>query len=123
MRLRDAKVLYAAGHFDGAYYLGGLGIECALKACIARAAQRFEFPDKARVDRIHTHRLDVLFKEAGLESELTRATRGLKENWATVRDWRVDLRYSLGRSEAECRTFLKAITGRDGVLPWLKRVW
>ena len=123
MRVREAKALYTAGHFDGAYYLGGLGVECALKASIARKTRRFEFPDKPRADRVYTHRLELLLKEAELELELARASDAVKENWTTVRDWKVDLRYIVGKSEAECRAFLRAITGRDGALPWLKRFW
>jgi len=123
LRMREARALYMAGHFDGAYYLGGLGVECALKACIARATRRFEFPDRARADRVYTHRLESLLKEAGLELELTRASNAVKENWTTVRDWKVELRYSVGKSEAVCRAFLTAATGRDGALPWLKRFW
>ena len=51
-RLRDARLLLAGGAFDGAYYLGGLAVENALKACIARATQRYEFPDRNRVNRL-----------------------------------------------------------------------
>jgi HEPN domain-containing protein len=32
VRLNEAKVLLDAGHFDGAYYLAGYAVECALKA-------------------------------------------------------------------------------------------
>ncbi len=36
IRLRDAEVLLDNGRYDGAYYLLGYVIECALKACIAK---------------------------------------------------------------------------------------
>ena len=36
IRLRDAKVLLDNECFDGAYYLAGYVIECALKAWIAK---------------------------------------------------------------------------------------
>lgn len=39
VRVREAEMLLAAGLFDGAYYLAGLAVECALKACIAKATQ------------------------------------------------------------------------------------
>jgi len=32
MRLRDARVLLANGNLEGAYYLTGLAVECAIKA-------------------------------------------------------------------------------------------
>jgi HEPN domain-containing protein len=42
-RVTDARVLFAAGRYDAAYYLAGLAVECALKARIARATARYEF--------------------------------------------------------------------------------
>jgi len=36
IRLRDAEVLLENGRFDGAYYIAGYSVECALKACIAK---------------------------------------------------------------------------------------
>lgn len=56
-RLAEAKILLDAGRSDGAYYLAGYAVECALKACIARGTQRHEFPDKKTVDASHTHNL------------------------------------------------------------------
>jgi len=38
-----------AGFFDGAYYLAGYAVECAIKACIAKGTRRYEFPDKRKV--------------------------------------------------------------------------
>ncbi|MCP5119377.1 MAG: HEPN domain-containing protein, partial [bacterium] len=35
-RLDDAKVLLDGGRYNGAYYLSGYVVECALKACIAK---------------------------------------------------------------------------------------
>jgi HEPN domain-containing protein len=49
VRLKEAKALLGAGLWDGAYYLAGYAVECALKACIAKQTQRYEFPDKKRV--------------------------------------------------------------------------
>jgi HEPN domain-containing protein len=40
LRLADARALLSAGRFAAAYYLAGYAVECALKACIARAVQR-----------------------------------------------------------------------------------
>jgi hypothetical protein len=47
---------------DGAYYLAGYAVECALKACIAKETKRYEFPDKKRVDSSYSHNLDLLVK-------------------------------------------------------------
>ena len=67
VRLREAQALLRTGVADGAYYLAGYAVECALKACIAKGTQKYEFPDKKRVDSSYSHNLDVLVKLAGLE--------------------------------------------------------
>ena len=64
IRLREARSLFSAGHFDGAYYLAGYSIECALKACIARRTKRHDFPDKKAVDKSYTHNLEQLVAAA-----------------------------------------------------------
>jgi hypothetical protein len=55
VRLSEARALLKAELPDGAYYLAGYAVECALKACIAKETQRYEFPDKKRVNSSHTH--------------------------------------------------------------------
>ncbi|MGD0499175.1 MAG: hypothetical protein ABSC23_12145 [Bryobacteraceae bacterium] len=70
IRLREAKALASGGLPDGAYYLAGYALECALKACIAKATRRHEFPDRARANASHTHDLPGLVKLAGLEEAL-----------------------------------------------------
>ena len=56
-RIREAKSLLAAEFMDGAYYLAGYSVECALKACIAKQTQEHDFPDKKLVNESHTHNL------------------------------------------------------------------
>lgn len=63
-RLAEANALLAAGFPDGAYYLAGYAVECALKACITRGTQRYDFPDKKSVDASYTHNLKDLIKVA-----------------------------------------------------------
>jgi len=46
MRIAEAKVLFNASHFAGAYYLAGYAIECGLKACIAKTVNQYDFPSK-----------------------------------------------------------------------------
>jgi HEPN domain-containing protein len=70
LRAQEARTLFAAGHYDGAYYLAGFAIECALKACIARKTQRYEFPDPKRAGRAWNHQLDQLLREAGLQAPI-----------------------------------------------------
>jgi hypothetical protein len=67
LRAADAKALLNARRPQGAYYLAGYTIECALKACIAKTARRYQFPpDKSYVDKVYRHSLEELAKVAGL---------------------------------------------------------
>jgi hypothetical protein len=50
--LTESKALLRAGLPDGAYYLAGYSVECALKACIAKHTRRHDFPDKNTVNKI-----------------------------------------------------------------------
>jgi HEPN domain-containing protein len=70
LRAKEAKALLAAGFPEGAYYLAGYAVECALKACIARKTQEFDFPEKKRVNDSHTHDLGKLLVLAGLSEDL-----------------------------------------------------
>ena len=70
IRATEAKALLGLGLFDGAYYLAGYAVECALKACIAKGTRRFEFPDKRRVDSSYTHDLELLMRLANLDESL-----------------------------------------------------
>ena len=68
LRVREARTLLKAGHSAGAYYLAGYAIECALKACIAKAVKRHQFPDLRTVRESYTHDLRELIKLAGLST-------------------------------------------------------
>jgi HEPN domain-containing protein len=123
IRAREARTLLRAGLYDGAYYLAGLAVENALKACIARATQRYEFPDRDRANRVYSHRLEGLLTEAGLRQELRSTQPAVREAWAQVMVWQIDVRYVTGRSATEVNEFLRAVVGRDGVLRWLRQFW
>jgi hypothetical protein len=45
LRVKEATILLDANCFEGAYYLLGYAIECALKACIAKQIKQHDFPD------------------------------------------------------------------------------
>jgi hypothetical protein len=70
MRANEAKVLYKKGEGSGAYYLGGLAIECALKACIARRTKKYDFPNLRQVQATHSHDLSALLALAELKRAL-----------------------------------------------------
>lgn len=125
MRLRDARVLLQNGNNEGAYYLIGLAVECGLKSAIARKTQRHDFPPKPTiVSGMYVHDLNKLLAAADLETTLNVAAMNnaaLKANWLLVKDWTVDSRYLIaGRSAQD---LYRAVTGRNGVLRWLRQHW
>jgi HEPN domain-containing protein len=125
LRLKEAKVLLKARHWEGAYYLAGYAIELAFKAVIAKQTERHEFPDKARVLDSYSHSWSKLVDVAKLEGPLNeqRKSRLFDSYWQTVRNWSVDSRY-LHPTDAEARQLVKAISDpSNGVLKWLKQHW
>jgi HEPN domain-containing protein len=127
LRLREARVLLKNGLPDGAYYLGGYALECALKAVIARSTQRFDFPEKKRVDDSHTHDLGKLMTIANLRPafELERSSDpNLDADWRVVERWNERARYEVGRTPKEAQELLKSIKDRHrGVMRWIETHW
>lgn len=127
LRLTEARVLLKNDQYDAAYYLAGYAVECALKACIAKQFKRFDFPDKKLVQDSHTHNLEQLLSVSGLKSlhkSEMQANVDFAVNWAVVRDWSEQARYTFGRSAAEAYDLYVAITARrHGILKWLKKHW
>lgn len=126
LRVQEARALLAAGCFQGAYYLVGYSVECALKSCVAKQVRRHEFPDKKLAAEVHTHDLEKLIRVAGLTrpfDDARSANRALELNWAIVKDWSEEARYYDGISEKQARDLYSACAGRNGVTPWIKKRW
>jgi len=125
-RINEAKVLLENGRYEGAYYLAGYAVECALKACIAKQTQRQEFPDKKRVDDSYTHDLAKLARVANLENDLKKETQlnsAFDSYWSFVVGWSEAARYQFVTPESATNLY-NAITDRQhGVLSWLKKYW
>ncbi len=125
-RLNEAKALLAAGLADGAYYLAGYTVEFALKACIAKGTRKYEFPEKKKVDAIHTHKLRDLVRVAGLEEARRVEARNhptFRANWDVVELWSIESRYDKHRLES-ARALIEAIGGRNhGVISWIRLHW
>ncbi len=125
MRAKEAEVLAKNGNEEGAYYLGGFAIECALKACIAKKIKRYDFPLSARdANKVYTHDLNELLKLAELESYLDKEMKGnraLTASWTVVKNWKVESRYETsGLNGAD---MVAAVNSTDGVLSWIRRRW
>jgi hypothetical protein len=126
LRLREARALMKLRLPDGAYYLAGYAVECALKACIAKRTKRHEFPDKKRAESSYSHNLAQLVNEGGLKSafaEEARADPEFTKNWDLVQLWSEQSRYETHSTEA-AESLLRAINDRyHGVLACIKRHW
>jgi HEPN domain-containing protein len=121
-RLREAQALLAAGLPDGAYYLAGYSVECALKACISKRTQLHDFPDKKLVNDSHTHNLKELLRLAELDSVLD-ADPEMRSNLETVQDWSETARYQR-KTVLDTIALLTAIeTQKGGLLPWIRLRW
>ena len=132
VRLRESKALLDAGFPDGAYYLAGYAVECALKACIARRTQQHDFPDKKLVDKSYTHDVEKLLDAAGLKDNLAKDIGGnkrLEMEWEFVKSWSEQSRYVLLEgedSERKKSAFLMIFSVESeggGVLRWIKQYW
>jgi HEPN domain-containing protein len=127
LRVADAQILLDSGRFDGAYYLLGYAVECALKSCIAKQIRQFEFPDKKLANDSFVHDLSKLLKLSGVKqqhAEEQRTNKVFDRNWAVVKQWSEERRYQHSISEKAARDFFEAVTdSTDGVLPWLKKHW
>jgi HEPN domain-containing protein len=75
IRIKEAKALLDQGLYDGAYYLCGYAVECALKACVAKNVKQPDFPDKKVVLDSYIHNITKLAQVAILISELSQEKR------------------------------------------------
>jgi hypothetical protein len=126
-RLKEAKALLDAACNEGAYYLAGYSVECAIKACIAKKTQQYDFPDKKIVSQIFTHNFMFLLRAAGLEGDLNKEIQSnpdFSDNWDVAKAWAEDSRYVPNMPAQRASDLYDAIAdARTGVLTWLKRFW
>ena len=118
--------MLSSGLYDGAYYLAGYAIECALKGCIAKRTRRYEFPEQKKVNSSYSHNLQQLMTVADLEEALNdRSSRDpeFQANWNIVAAWSEQSRYR--RQRADLADALVRAVGdkRHGVISWIKLHW
>ena len=125
-RERDARALILASQWSGAYYLAGYAVECGLKACIAKLTNLHDYPDKERVLKAYSHKINILVDVAGLGKQRIldmTANPALGLQWLIVKDWDEQARYQLW-TELDARKLLVAVSdAANGVLPWIKGHW
>jgi hypothetical protein len=111
---------------DGAYYLAGYAVECALKAAIAKLNHQDDWPDKGFVIDCHTHDILTLVRLARLD--VARAADAANnparaQNWSVVQGWSERGRYDR-HSLAKAQRMIDAVSDHaNGVLPWIKANW
>ena len=123
IRLREDKLLLSANAPDGAYYLAGYAVECALKACIAKSTERHDFPDLKRARGSYTHDANELIIVADLRSAHREAMRqsDFARCWEIVIKWSEESRYNKNSLE-DVAGLIEAIENRKyGILQWLKK--
>jgi hypothetical protein len=124
MRIREARLLLAAGAFDGALHLGGYAVECALKAIIAKSILAHTFPSSKRdVDAWFVHDLAQLLAIAGLAEDMKK-NHDVSRRWSVVLRWKETKRYERGLDQTAATDFCDCVDdAKDGVLPWLRLHW
>lgn len=125
VRIEEAGVLLAAGKWDGAYYLAGYAVECALKACVAKLTKAEEFPPRETRD-YYTHDLNALIRAAKLTVEHAAevaARPPFRDSWRLAVAWSEQARYDR-KAKAAAEDLHRALTDpTDGVLQWVRRYW
>jgi hypothetical protein len=128
VRIDEAKELLALvpPRSDGAYYLAGYAVECALKAAIAKLNNQFDWPEKSFVADSHTHDLAKLLRLSGLLGAFGAAGAAdptLGKNWDIIEEWDEHSRY-LRWSYDDSKRLIEAIADpTHGVLPWIRMHW
>lgn len=127
LRVKEARALINAGYVQGAYYLMGYSVECAIKACIAKQVSKHDFPELQTVKDSHIHDLERLLRTAGLYQKLItegKTNQELSLNWTIVKDWSSQVRYQDNKTPKAVKDFFSACTSpKYGILNWLKKSW
>ncbi len=119
LRLHEAKVLLDAEKFDGAYYLCGYIVECALKACIAKKTKEFDLPDLKQVKKSYTHDLENLMESSGLKSDFDKEIKTdtvFRDYWSTIKDWDENSRYKCVSQQSARDLYMAIADETKGVL-------
>ena len=118
-RLEDAEALYNQERWNGAIYMGGYAIECALKSLICYEEDTYNLKDtkvfkQKSLKGSNLHDLGKLLEalpniRKAIES--SKGNKSYKEAWDTVKSWRNDkLRYSDKKGDKiEASKFIDAV--------------
>ena len=126
-RLEEGRILLANKQWTGSYYLTGLAVECALKACLARAVKEHDYPDKKFVNDMYQHDLKRLAAlDAGLSVALQDDLQNdalLAANWNTIQDWDGEKRYDIVHEQVARSLYDATADTTSGVMQWIRGKW
>lgn len=134
-RLKTVKVLLSVKDWDGAAYMMGFVLECALKAVICKTLHLVNYPEytgKQKVDDYFmTHRFDLLLKVSGMENIFS--DRGPSESWRNWSEFTVEypgdwpaMRYDINRKWDETKVkklYTNLVESQNGLLKEVKKRW
>ena len=123
IRLEEAKTLLDNRHYSGAYYLCGYVVECALKACIAKNTQQYDFPDKKIADKSWTHDFGQLLIAAKLDKARKAVADDIDASWVTVEKWSENSRYNCYTEQDAIAIYNSVASPVNGVLQWVKQYY
>jgi len=133
-RLKEARLLYDNGYYDGAAYIVGYAVELILKA---KVCELLEVPDffheNSSVDgkvlrSFKTHDLEALLILSGLRNKFQLAKRNnidLADNWIIICEWSENRRYLPKGTFSAQNTleFLNAISdNQNGFKTWIENI-
>lgn len=109
-RLDDAKALYKAGRYDGAFYICGYAVELGLKKKICETLKWDGYPDSdkefGQLKSFKTHGLETLLHLSGVENQIKEE---MFTEWSIVVSWNTDIRYSSQkRTEQNAKLLLES---------------
>lgn len=93
VRYEEAEVLLRAGHYQGAVHLCGYVAEYALKRMICLTLRLSMYPEGSDYNNFRTHKLPVLLKLSGRESEVQKSTR-MYVKWQLIQALDPTIRYN-----------------------------
>jgi HEPN domain-containing protein len=117
-RLADAKALYAAGRYDGAFYLCGYAVETGLKYRTCKALDwDVYYSEGSEYKSFKTHKLSELLRFSGLEKQKNSL---FMAEWLIIAKWDPEVRYSpLKQKQKDVKLMIEATESLLGML-WSK---
>lgn len=128
-RLKESRVLFNAGCYDGCVYLAGYVVEVSLKAVVCKNLKIQEYPDNgAHKEVFNSHNFDRLLLLSGLSKRISatnRRNQKLFKNWSILTQWKPEGRYTpIGTYSVNNATdYLDALDGTHGFFKFIKKVW